>query len=299
MRILITGANGLIGRDIIKYFSINDNYHIIATSRGDKYIGKENIKYIKADISEQDFVEKIINEKIDIIIHCGAEINFDNHNFKLIKTNCEGMYNIVDLALKSKCKKIIYISSIQVIGKPQNTLIKENIFANPLTLYHTTKLFGEYYLKNFKAIKSIILRISAPISENMSDEKILKNFINKCLKNEDIVLYGQGKRKQNYIDTFDIAQAIEKSIQVEETGVFNIAGLESISNLELAYLCKKILNSNSKITFNGIQDLEEEDKWEIDISKAKEKLKFIPRILIKESIIKIKEREKNENIIYK
>ena len=302
MNILITGVNGFLGREISKYL-FDKKYNIIGISLENNYLGDEKIRYIKADISKNNFLE-ILEENllnnIDVIVHCAALINYEEHNLDLIKVNCEGFFNIVELAKKYHCKKIIYISSIQVIGKIKDIPIKETHEKEPLTLYHSTKLFGENYLNNISSIQKVIFRITSPIGKNMPKNKIMRAFVEKSLRNEDIVLLGKGKRVQNYIDVFDIARAIECAIEADNpNGVYNIASPKSISNIELAELCKFLLKSDSKILFNGV-DKEEDNKWIVDTSKAEKELGFIAKKSIEESIFEIKEEiMKSENTFSK
>ncbi|ATV59900.1 NAD-dependent epimerase/dehydratase family protein [Fusobacterium pseudoperiodonticum] len=302
MNILITGVNGFLGREISKYL-FDKKYNIIGISLENNYLGDEKIRYIKADISKNNFLE-ILEENllnnIDVIVHCAALINYEEHNLDLIKVNCEGFFNIVELAKKYHCKKIIYISSIQVIGKIKDIPIKETHEKEPLTLYHSTKLFGENYLNNISSIQKVIFRITSPIGKNMPKNKIMRVFVEKSLRNEDIVLLGKGKRVQNYIDVFDIARAIECAIEADNpNGVYNIASPKSISNIELAELCKFLLKSDSKILFNGV-DKEEDNKWIVDTSKAEKELGFIAKKSIEESIFEIKEEiMKSENTFSK
>lgn len=302
MNILITGVNGFLGREISRYLFYK-KYNIIGISLENNYFGNEKIKYIKADISKNNFL-KVLEENnlndIDVIVHCAALINYEEHNLDLIKVNCEGFFNIVELAKKYHCKKLIYISSIQVIGKIKEIPIKETHEKEPLTLYHSTKLFGENYLNNISNIKKIVFRITSPIGKGMPKNKIMRVFVEKSLRNEDIVLLGKGKRVQNYIDVFDIARAIECAIEADNpNGVYNIASPKSISNIELAELCKFLLKSDSKILFNGV-DKEEDNKWIVDTSKAEKELGFIAKKSIEESIFEIKEEiMKSENTFSK
>lgn len=302
MNILITGVNGFLGREISKYL-FHKKYNIIGISLENDYLGKEKIKYIKADISKNNFLrileENTLND-IDVIVHCAALINYEEHNLDLIKVNCEGFFNIVELAKKYHCKKIIYISSIQVIGKIKDVPIKETHEKEPLTLYHSTKLFGENYLNNISDIQKVIFRITSPVGKNMPKNKIMRVFVEKSLRNEDIVLLGEGKRVQNYIDVFDIARAIDCAIEADNSnGIYNIASPKSISNIELAELCKSLLKSDSKILFNGV-DKEEDNKWIVDTTKAEKKLGFVAKKSIEESIFEIKEEIiKSENTFSK
>ena len=291
MKILITGVNGFIGKALVSYLS-KENMIIYGTGLEEKFLGKESINYIQSNLGSDEFLKEFKEvKKIDIIIHCAAIIDYSNHNSNLIKVNCYGIFNIIELAKLTNTQKIIYISSIQIVKKNNNILTERDIL-DPPTLYHTTKIFGEQYLKNIKDIEKFILRISSPVGKGMPKDKILSTFVKKSYFNEKIRILGRGKRVQNYINVKDIAEVIRKIIVEErEEGIYNIASPTSISNFELAKLCKKTLNSTSEIYFEGI-DKEENDIWNIDISKAKEKLNFLPKISLEETILEISEGNK-------
>lgn len=298
MKVLITGVNGFLGKSLVTFLTLN-GVDILGTSLEEKFVGREKIEYIQANLSEDNFSEKYFKDtkNIDAVIHCGAYISYNNHDLNVIKSNCLGLYNIVQLCQKNNIKKIVFISSIQVIGEIKNLPINEEHELSPKTLYHSSKVFGENYLQNLNDMKRIIFRLTSPVGKNMPTNKIMKVFVKKCMNNEDIILLGKGERIQNYIDIQDIVRAISFAIKSNlDYGVYNLAGKESISNYDLAIKCKEVLKSNSKIKFSDIQDKEEKDKWIVDISKIKKELEFEPVISLAETIKAIEEEIEFENL---
>lgn len=291
-KILVTGINGFIGRNVAKNLLATENYEIIGTATGKECLNSNIINYIQAELGNINYCEYFKNiKKIDTIIHIAAKISHDNNDFKLATTNCLGIMQIGNLAKILQAKQIIYISSIPIIGKPINVPITEEHPVNPLTVYHATKYFGENYLKLLNPeIKTISLRLPSPIGADMPPNKVFSVFVDKCLKNEPLILLGKGGRIQNYIDIYDISEAIIACLtNSDKSGVYNIASPRSYSNLELAKLCISTLNSKSKIEFSRTPDPEEDNKWLIDINKAKNDLNFIASKDIKESILERKE----------
>lgn len=202
---------------------------------------------------------------------------------------------IAEIARRTGCAKIIYISGIPIIGKPKVIPITEEHSIEPPSVYHASKIFGEYVFNLLvqEGINVINLRLPSPIGADMPAGKIFSVFVEKCLKNEDISLLGKGGRMQNYIDTDDIAQAIYRSISYNKSATFNIAANKSYSNLELATICKNVLSSNSNISFNGKEDLEEDCKWIVSIDKARREIDFEPIVSIEESILNRKRYYEN------
>ncbi len=282
--ILVTGINGFIGRHIS--FALSNKYNIYGISRKEYLSNGICVKYIPFDISSDLFVDKVslILDDIYAIVHVAA--NISNNINELIDTNCRGSIHIAQLAQKLDVKKVINISSIQVIGEPKSLPIDENHPIAPKTLYHSTKIFGEYVLNNLLdlGIGVYNLRISSPIGYDMPNNKIFSVFVDNCMKNENINIYGQGQRIQNYIDVEDISQAVLKCIESNKFGTYNIASDKSYKNIELAQICKNVLNSDSSIVYANNIDTEEEKSWIISIDKARKELGFNPNIRLENTI---------------
>lgn len=288
MKILVTGSNGFIGGYITEYL-LGKGYDIIG-------LGTKNesstpiLKYIKIDISDRKKLLELAKEElkdIDVVVHAAASLSKNDFDERLIQSNMIGLYNMIELATLTACKKFIYISSCPVIGIPKDIPINEKHDLLPNTMYHITKLSGEYMVNLLEKynIKPVSLRIPSPIGKNMPANTILSVFIKKAMEDEDLIIYGKGSRKQNYVDVRDIVQAVYLCIQKDKAGrCYNIASKAAISNGELAKYCIDVINSKSSIKFNGLEDPLEGQDWTIDITKAKEELGYEPRYTISDSI---------------
>ncbi len=89
---------------------------------------------------------------------------------------------------------------------------------------------------------------------------------------------------QNYVDVRDIARAVELGLGSSASGVFNIAGARSISNLDLAKLCIQLTGSRSTIAFSGAPDVEEGLRWEISTARAHKAFGYTPAYSLEDSI---------------
>lgn len=180
----------------------------------------------------------------------------------------------------------VYISSVPVIGLPQQLPITEEHPTKPLTVYHATKLFGEYLasIAQSSGLAAASLRLTSPIGPGMPPDRILSVFVKRAIADQPLQLVGQGTRRQNYVDVRDVAVAVKTCLQRGVTGLFNVAGRQSISNYDLAKLCVHTLRSSSLIQFVDRPDLEEGIIWDVSVAKAAIQFGYNPNFTIEDSV---------------
>ena len=283
-KVLITGVNGLIGSAIAEML-LSKNEVIGTSIEKDNQTGLD-FQYIQSDITDNRTLQNL-PKPIDIIVHCAAIITGDNFSNALLNTNCIGIHNTALYATNANCKKLIFLSSLPIIGKPSIIPITETHPINPPTVYHITKYFGELVLQKLLGEdRVIVFRIPSPIGRKTAPNKIVPVFVKNAIENIDFNILGQGKRIQNYIDVRDIARAVGCAIEQESSGIFNIASEHSYSNKEMAELCIKLFNSSSKINYAG-KDKEEDFQWIVSTDKAKRELGFTAKYSIEETLMDI------------
>jgi len=138
-----------------------------------------------------------------------------------------------------------------------------------------------------ETMNCLSLRVTAPIGPGMPDNRMLIFFIKKLKANDPITIFGKCSRWQNYVDVRDISHFIDLTLTKNESGVFNLGGNGSISNLDLAKLCRRIYNSSSDINFNDQADPEEGLDWDVSHEKSLQVFGYEPTISIEDSILEI------------
>lgn len=286
MKILITGCNGFVGKNLTDAFK--KEHDIIGLGRAE--ISRADVReYVSCNIADRQNLSECIRKysgSIDIIIHAAAEISDDVE--KLYNTNCLGTQNIVDFAKTAGVSCFVYISSVPVIGIPQYIPITESHPVKPATVYHYTKYFGEQIVWGLEAcgIRYGCLRIPSPVGCGMPDNKIFSVFVKRCLENQPLQIYGNGMRVQNYLDLRDLSSAVKRFIDSEAKGVYNISG-NSISDIELAGLCKEQLKSKSDICVLNNKSDSDTQRWIISRDAARADFGYEPQISIEDSILSV------------
>lgn len=284
--VIITGAAGFIGRFVIKELhQMGCNLFALDRISVSDFDG---VRSIVTDIDDDNMVSETVSavgdNQIDCIIHLAAEIRM-NETASLISSNCMGTLNVIELAKKLRVKKLIYLSSTPVIGRPKIVPFDESHPVSPESIYHSTKYIGEQMvnLAMNQGIDAVILRICSPVGLRKKQVAYLGYLLNAFQSNQTVNVFGKGSRIQNYIDVRDVADAIVKSLS-KGHGLYLIPGGSSVSNLELANICKKITGSDSEIVIGEQADPEDDVKWIPDGSKALKEMGYSPKYTIEDTI---------------
>ncbi|GAB3014878.1 NAD-dependent epimerase/dehydratase family protein [Niabella terrae] len=131
--ILVTGGTGFIGAYIIEEL-LQQGFKVRALKRKTAslpaFITSEkwqDLEWVEGDILDVGSLEDAM-QGIDTVIHCAAIVSFrkkDRH--RMYQINVEGTRNVVNIALETGLRRIIYISSVAAIGrKLQNGIVDEN-----------------------------------------------------------------------------------------------------------------------------------------------------------------------------
>ena len=248
-RILITGSNSFIGSEIINYLS-KYNYNLIATYRKNKNEFKsKKVKLVKFDLKK----ELNLNKRFGVLVHCASVTPANEFRENYYKINQIGFKNLISLCLKSKCNKIILISSVAVYGDVKKT-ITEKSFARGKSKYAKSKLKMENILFRFakkNKINSIILRLSQVIGSK-SVNNYFSDLKKKIHSNKKITISLQSKK--DYFNNLchindlciNIKKLIDGNIILNKNEVFNFASNKPITINKF----KKIIYSyNKKIQF--------------------------------------------------
>lgn len=233
MRILITGAAGFIGsflckrllettsNEIIGLDNLNDYYDVsLKETRLDMLKQYKNFKFIKGDISDKAFTDKLFDEyKFDVVVNLAAQAGVRysiDHPDVYIQSNIIGFYNILEASRNHPIKHLVYASSSSVYGG--NTKVPFSVddkVDNPVSLYAATKKSDELLAHAYSKLYNIPttgLRFFTVYGPMGRPDMAYFSFTNKLIKGETIEIfnYGNCKRDFTYID--DIVEGIIKVI---------------------------------------------------------------------------------------
>ena len=245
-RILITGSNGLLGSNTAKFYSKFENVELLCTSKSVREISPD-VQSIKCDITDRDLVKKtVLNFCPDYVINTAAFTNVDlceSNKEVAWKTNVKAVEYLAE-ACRAIDAHLIHIST-DYIFDGKNGPYSENDKSNPLGYYGRTKLASENALK-ISGINYTILRTNVLYG---SVEKGKSDFVYWIVK-----LLREGKEIRIVTDQFnnptfveDLVSGINKIIEFNKGGVFNIGGRKFLSRFDFTKMIAEYFNLNKKL----------------------------------------------------
>ncbi len=299
-RILITGGAGFIGSHLSERL-LKEGNEIICLDN--LFTGsKSNIAHLmdnpRFEFIRHDVVEPIMLEVDEIYnLACPASpVHYQYNPIKTMKTSVLGSLNMLGLAKRTGAK-IFQASTSEVYGDPHVHPQKESYWGNvnPIGIrscYDEGKrtaetLFMDYHREHQLKIK--IIRIFNTYGPNMhpEDGRVVSNFIVQALKGQDITVYGEGKQTRSFCYVSDQVEGFIRLMNSNDeiTGPINVGNPNEFTILELAQKVIKLTNTKSKIIYKPLPS-DDPTQRKPDISLAKEKLGWTPKVELEEGLLK-------------
>jgi UDP-glucose 4-epimerase len=296
--IIVTGGAGFIGSNLVraleKYNTVKviDNLSTGYLKNIKDLINNTKIEFIKGNITNLNFLQKTFKD-VDYIFHLAAIPSVPRSIINPIKSNhanINGTLNVLIAAKDNNVKKVIYSSSSSVYGDTPTLPKKEDMKPCPLSPYAVSKLTSEYYCQVFTEVyylPTICLRyfnVYGPYQDKKSEyAAVIPKFIASVLNNNSPVIFGNGKQTRDFTFVKDAVNANILAAESKETGVFNIAYGKRISINKLAKSIMNIIGKQIKPKYTAPRSGDILHSL-ADISKAKRKLGYVPKIEIKEGL---------------
>jgi len=280
-KVVVTGGLGFIGSHIVEKLS-EDNLVIVIDDQSTGTVDNiKNFNLSKIDTTLGNITSidlEYIFDGCDYIFHHAAIASVPksvDNPINSNEVNITGTLKVLEAAKNADVKKLVFASSSAVYGDAESLPLSENNPINPLSPYAVTKATGELYCNVFSQIYGLptvsfrYFNVFGPRQDPNSEyAAAIPIFIDKMLKNESPVIYGDGEQSRDFVSVKQVVTANIMAAESKQTGVFNIGLGKSTTINQLVKMINEILGKDIKPVY------EKERFGDIkhsvaDISKAK------------------------------
>ncbi|MEM2001618.1 MAG: GDP-mannose 4,6-dehydratase [Thermoproteota archaeon] len=305
-KFFITGGAGFIGTSLIKRL-IADNEIVVYDNlsrnslKDSESWGHPNLKVIKGDVLDYNFLKKSIPKEVDVVLHMAAIAGIDTvikNPVVTMEVNIIGLYHLLkalrELQLIERVERFVNFSTSEVFGinafrVDEKAPMNLQPVGEARWTYSVSKLAGEHltysYYKQF-GLRAVTIRPFNVYGPGQVGEGAVHHFVVRAIRNEPLIIHGEGDQIRSWCYIDDMVDGILLCLEKEEAigEVFNIGNPRgTITVLGLAEKVIQLARSYSQIV-HVPKTYSDVDLRIPSIEKAKNLLGFEPKVDLNEGL---------------
>jgi UDP-glucose 4-epimerase len=263
MRALVTGGAGFIGSHVVDCL-VNEGHKVfVLDDLSGGFIENLNpaASFIDGSITDADLVDKLFSRHhIEYVYHLAAYAAeglshfIRSYNYT---NNLLGSVNLINSAIRNRCRCFVFTSSIAVYGSTQ-TPMREDMTPQPEDPYGIAKYAVELDLMAARRMFGIDYIIFRPHNvygerQNIGDpyRNVIGIFMNQILQGKPCSIFGDGFQTRAFTHISDVASVIASSAlnRTAYNQIFNIGADSPCSVAALAMLVQSVMEGDTGFTF--------------------------------------------------
>lgn len=304
MNFLITGAAGFLGSALANQLS-REGHHVRGLdnlSTGDPQVLSPDVLFTRGDVKDRPKLWTLLQD-IDCVYHLAARVSVPEsvlYPSEYNDVNVGGTVSLMEAMRDVGVRRVVFTSSGAVYGDQREQPLKEAAAPNPRSPYAVSKLAAEYYINTIGAlwnIETVILRIFNAYGPGQhlpaSHPPVIPNFLRQAVRNGTIVMHGNGQQTRDYVYVDDVARAMVAAATAPNIDkmVINVGSGYETSIRDIVRMVMESTNSSAEVVSNPRTD-GGVARMCADLTRAREKLGYQPRVSLQEGLRITLERDK-------
>jgi len=297
-RIMITGANGLLGQELIHQVVRSNSYKVLVTGcdPASRLTKTNGYVYQTLDVCNTSRVQDIFKEfSPECVINCAAMTGVDDSESQrdqCWRINVDAVANLAK-SCHHHGTHLIHLSS-DFVFDGKNGPYREHDRPNPINYYGKSKLAGENAARTAGGAKWTIVRTNVLYGQalNILRPDFVKWVLNNLRKDQEIHVYTDQWRTPTY--TYDLAKGILRLVHFQKNGVYNLSGREFLTMYEFSLTIAEVFGLDSSLIKPAVRDSRPQTAHRpqftgLVILKAETELEYRPMPL-KKALIHLRDR---------
>jgi len=303
MNLLITGAAGFLGSHLAN-FLVREGHQVRGLddlSTGNPEAFSPQVLFTRGDVNDRPKLWTLLQD-VDCVYHLAARVSVPEsvlYPREYNATNVGGTVSLMEAMRDVGVRRVVFISSGAVYGDQGEQPLKERATPNPRSPYAVSKLAAEYYVRTIGdlwGIETVILRVFNAYGpgQNLpaSHAPVIPNYLRQATRGGTLVMHGTGGQTRDYIYVDDVVSAMISAATAPGINhqILNIGSGNETSIVELVRVIMDVTGVTVEAILNAKHD-PGVSRMRADISLAREKLGYQPRITLEEGLRLTLERD--------
>jgi len=297
-RVVVIGGSGFIGSNTVDLL-LEEGHDVTVADIVDTK--NKDVRFIRADMTNPTEIQNAV-ERQDYVYALAANkyvTTCFNDPPYAVRTNVQGLSNILEASKKSHVQRVIFASSVWAYNGCEEHDVNEDtpLSADALgSFYGYTKIMGEGIVKHFKYLYDLdytILRYGVAMGPGASDETVVSKFIRRALEGKPLQILGTGEVSRNFLYVTDHARANVMALDdAAANQIINIEGAEKVTVSRVARSAAMLSDNDVEIQYLDSRAGEFDGK-NVSIGKAKKLLNWKPEVTFNEGMKRCFQYESN------
>ena len=290
-RVLVTGGNGYVGQYVIPELMAQGAQVTSFDSIPGDGSYPSGMTYRCGDVRDFEQVRQAVAGH-DVIVHLacrpvGASMAQPVEDFEV---NALGTVHVLKAAQDHGVRRVVYMSTSEVYGRPQYQPIDEAHPTEPVTPYGASKPWGEIYCRTFERVyglKSVVLRcfnIFGAAADEQPRSTVDAVFARRVLAGQPPMIRGNPGHARDFVHVKDAARAVRLAIQ-SGTAPGHTINIGSGAATTLEQLASLVIETAGTDLEPEVESpLETPTVFQADISRARQLLRFEPSVSLADEL---------------
>ncbi len=309
-RVLVAGGAGFLGSHLCEALLDRghdviclDNFFTSQKTNVEHLLTRPNFELIRHDVTVPISLE--VDEIYDLA--CPAAPGHYQYNpIKTMKTSLLGAINLLELARECRAT-ILQASTSEVYGDPEVHPQREDYrgAVNPIgprACYDEGKRAAETLFMDYARVYGVKIRIARIFNTygprmHPYDGRVVSNFLRQAIADEPITIFGDGSQTRSFCYYSDLVDGLVKLMENDWdfAGPVNLGNPDEFTILELGKLVYETLGKKENFVFRPLP-VDDPRRRQPDVSLAREKLGWTPKISLREGLAMTVEWFKGINV---